>query len=133
VRDRDEAYCRWLAGFFYVSGYDRDDLAQEARLAMWLAPEPALRRLCAYRQIVELLRKSKRGGRPTHSCELLEDDAVSADIVDLVAARERLRGVLAFPLSELERQAVGRAARGEGCTARPLDNALQRARRKLAS
>lgn len=109
---------------------DRDDLYQEARVAMWLAPK-GVERVAAYRRIVELLRRSRRGGRPTF-CELADTHA-TADIVDLVTDRERLRGVLAAKLSDLERTAVGRAARGEGCPKGPLDNALQRARKKLTA
>lgn len=124
-------YCHWLAGFFFIDGMDRDDIYQEASLAAWLA-SPGLERVAARRRVIELLRRSKRGGRPTF-CELAEMP-LSADVIDLVTARETLRRVLATPLSELERVALGRAIRGESVTeSKAIDNALWRARRKLAA
>ena len=65
-----ESYCRWLAGFFFVDGMDRHDIYQEAVLAAWLAPA-GLEHVAARRRIIELLRRSQRGGRPTF-CELVD-------------------------------------------------------------
>jgi DNA-directed RNA polymerase specialized sigma24 family protein len=125
-----DPYCHWLSRYFFIDGLDSDDLYQEAAVAVWMAPA-GMERLCARRRVIELLRRSKRGGRP----EFVElGDVASPDrMVDLVAARERLRAVVNAPLSDLERCAVGRVARGEGCPKGPLDNALQRARKKLAA
>ena len=125
-----ERYCHWLASFFFVDGMDCDDIYQEAMVAAWLAP-CGLERLAARRRVIELLRRSQRGGRPTF-CEFV-DAPSSGDVVDIVVARERLRDVLAADLSDLERTALGRVMRGEGCSERPFDNALQRARKKLAA
>lgn len=126
----EDRYCRWLSHYFFVAGYDDEDLYQEARLAMWLAPA-GLERVAARRRVIELLRRSKRGGRPTH-VELVEAES-SDNLVDIAAARAELRRVLAFPLSDLERKALGRVIRGEFCTEKRLDNALQRVRKKLAA
>ena len=123
-----ERYARWLSRYFYVAGYEPEDLYQEAVIAIWRAPE-GLERLCARRRVIELLRRSQR--RPTFAA--LEDVASPADVVDLAAAREELRRILAVPLSNLEREALGRAARGEFCSGKRLDNALQRARKKVAA
>ena len=125
-----DRYCHWLASFFFVDGMDRDDIYQEASLAAWLAP-CGLERLAARRRVIELLRRSQRGGRPTF-CKLVDTPA-GVDVVDLVAHRERLHHVLTANLSDLERSAIGRVVRGESCPKGPLDNALQRARRKLTA
>lgn len=126
----EDGYCRWLSRFFFIAGYEPEDLYQEARIAVWLAPE-GFERLCARRRIVELLRRSQRGGRPSF-VQLLEVES-SENVFDIVAARERVREMTQVPLSDLERMALGRVFRGEGCPKGPLDNALQRARRKLAA
>lgn len=125
----DERFAQYLAHKFFAPGYDREDMAQEARIAMWQAPE-GIERLCARRRLIEIVRRSQRGGRPAF-CEL-HDIEDAADVVDLVSARDRLRDVLAASLTDLERTAVGRTLRGELCR-HPYDNALYRARRKLAA
>lgn len=124
-----ERYCRHLARFFFAPGYDREDMLQEARVAAWLAP-CGLERVAARRRLIEIVRRSQRGGRP-ELCPPV-DVPDPQDVVDVVAARQRLRSVLATSFTDLEREALGRAVRGEGCVGR-LDNALQRARRKLAA
>lgn len=123
-----ERYCRWLARVFFVVGMDSDDLAQEARLAAWLAP-PGAERIAARRRILDLIKFSQR--RPLFAPEV--EIANSADVVDLVLARERIRGALASPLSDRERHALGRAIRGESVAEKSIENALARARRKLAA
>lgn len=65
---------------------------------------------------------------------LSEQHPSSADVVDLVAAREELRRVVETPLTDMERCALGRAVRGEPCSEpKWMDNALWRARRKVAA
>lgn len=125
----EEGYCRWLSHFFFIAGYEAEDIYQEAVIAMWLAPEVGLRRVCAYRRVVELLRRSKR--RPIF-CVLHDDEAKTDDLIEMVAGRERLRLVLSTNLSDLERIALGRSLRGESCGERHLDNARQRALEKVA-
>lgn len=127
----DEAYVRYLSRYFFAPGYDAEDMAQEARLAMWLAEE-RWGRLAARRRLIEIVRRELRGGRPT-LVELAAEAPDPRGLEELVAARERLREALAAPLTDLERAALGRAIRGEGCTSKPMDNALQRARKKLAA
>jgi DNA-directed RNA polymerase specialized sigma24 family protein len=126
-----DPYFHWVARRFYAPGYEREDLVQEARIAAWLAP-PGLERLAARRRLIEIVRRSRRGGRPELCAPVDVQD--SGDILDLVAARERLRGILSAPLSDLEQVALGRVIRGEPYRhEKRLDNALQRARRKLAA
>jgi DNA-directed RNA polymerase specialized sigma24 family protein len=125
-----EPYLHWLSRYFFAPGYDPEDMLQEARIAAWLAPR-GLERVAARRRLIEIVRRSKRGGRPTF-CQLHET-ADSVDVVDIVAARERLREILEAPYSDLQRVAIGRKLRGESCGEKRLDNALQVARRKLAA
>ena len=125
----DENYVRFLARKFYAPGYDRDDLAQEARLAMWLAPR-GIERLVARRAVIEIVRRARRGGRPEFS--ELHDEHEGGDLLDLLEARETLRGVLSARLSAVEREALGYVIRGEPyARSKRLDNAVMRARRKL--
>ena len=128
-----------IARGFYWPGADRDDVRQEAAYAAILAArshDPArgsLRsfvRLVVTRHLTEQVRR-ERYRRPQFS-ELPETVSAQGSVVDLVHARERLRTVLAADLTPMERTALGRAARGEPCTEKRLDNALQRARRKLS-
>ena len=124
-----EPYVRFLATYFFVAGMDAEDLAQEARLAAWLAP--GNERIAARRRILDLLKFAQR--RPRFA--LLVDEPVAPDsIVDLIAARERLRRVLATPLTDRERSALGRAIRGEPIARgeKAAQGALARARRKVA-
>jgi hypothetical protein len=125
-----EPYVRWLSRYFFVPGYDADDLAQEARIAAWCAPD-GLERLAARRRVIELLRRSKRGGRPTFVA--LSEHESTENVHDIAEARETLRRIARAPLSELEREAVRRVAIGEPCPKPVLHNALGRARRKLAA
>ena len=75
--------------------------------------------------------RRERYRRPQFA-ELPETVPSRDETVNLVHARERLRAVLAADLTPVERTAIGRAARGEPCTEKRLDNALHRARRKLS-
>ena len=75
-----ERYARWLSSYFYVPGMDKQDLRQEARLAMWLA-RPGCERIAARRRILDLLKMSQR--RPQF-VELVEAETTGelADLVD---------------------------------------------------
>jgi len=123
-----EAYCRWLSRFFFAPGHDADDLAQEARIAAWLCPEHP--RLAARRQVLDVIKIARR--RPQFT--KLHDVPSTADVVTLVEARERLRGVLAVSAPR-EREALGRVLRGEPIRRheKALQQALVRARRRLVS
>src|SRR3990167_6639113 len=108
-----------IASRFYWPGADRDDVRQEAAFAAIVAErshEPArgnLRsfvRLVVTRHLTEQVRR-ERYRRPQFS-ELAETMGTPDNVVDLVAARERLRTVLAADLTPVERTALGRAARG---------------------
>lgn len=106
-----EGHVRFLSSYFYVDGMDREDVEQEARIAAWLAPAGA-ERIAARRRIVDLLIASRRLKRG--SLVELEDDLVSRiDVLEAVVVRETLRNVLAAPMSEAEREALGRVLRGE--------------------
>ena len=127
--DRDDHYCRWLSRFFFAPGYDRDDIYQEALIAMWRAG-PDVGRTAARRCVIDLVRRAKRGPR---MCALVEAQAPE-NIADVVDARVRLRAVLDADLSENERTALGRCIRGEPIrrSEKALGVALWRARRRLS-
>lgn len=132
VTDVDR-YCRHLAAFFFVDGLDRDDLFQEARLAAWLAPVGA-ERIAARRRILDLLKFAQRRPRFAPAIEDMRLVDARADVVDLAAARERLRAVCAVP-GRSERIALGRALRGEPIRRheKALQVALHRVRLRLAA
>ena len=123
---------RFLATYFFVAGMDSDDLAQEARLAAWLAP--GNERVAARRRVLDLLKFSQRRPRFAAAIEDFRLVDARADVVELVEARERLRSVIAANLTQSERVAVGRRLRGEPIRRdeKVLDQAWFRARRKLA-
>ena len=121
-----EPYVRFLATYFFVAGMDADDLAQEARLAAWLAP--GNERTAARRRILDLLKAARR--RPLHAA-LHDDVPAPDDLVVRVEAREQLRAVIACDLAPREREALGRRLRGEPIPKGALDQAWFRARRKL--
>lgn len=125
-----DAYCRWLGYFFFAPGYEPEDLAQEARIAAWLAPECP--KIAARRQVLDVV---KVANRKAVLCELDTEPATTADVVDVVDARERLRGVLAADLTPKMREAIGRVIRGEPIRyeEKALQGALARARRRLAA
>jgi len=121
-----EGYVRFLSRFFFASGHDADDLAQEARIAAWLCPEHP--RLAARRRVLDVINAAQR--KPQFA-EFV-DAPNTVDITDLIEARERLRAILSTPLTTKEREAVRRLLAGES-TSEPkwVDNALYAARRKL--
>jgi hypothetical protein len=125
-----EPYFRWLASYFYAPGYDHDDMLQEARIAAWLAP--GHERRAARSRLVDIVRRETL--RRPQFVEL-RDVSATGDVIDLVDARDRLRAVLAAPLTVNERVAVGRAIRGVPIcrSEKALGVALWRARRKLAA
>jgi len=121
-----ESYVRWLSRYFYVPGYAAEDLQQEARIAMLGSPYP---RRAARLRILDLLKMSQRRPQLRALVEVADPTALE----DIVDARLRLRQVLDAPLAPREREALGRAVRGEPIprTDKALQSALVRARRKL--
>ena len=130
-----------VAASYFWPGATREDVKQEALLALIVAergyrPEQGafgpFAKTVVVRHLIECVRR-ERYRRPQFADSLDPVDPVDpVDVVDLVHARFWLREILETPLSELEAAALGRAFRGEGCP-RPLDNALQRAKAKLAA
>lgn len=133
---------RTLASRYYWPGADWDDVAQEARYALerarrvfdptrgasWLTF--AWVRVRGH-LIEQVRRETKR--RPQFAT-LTDQHEAPGELVDLVDARERLRRVVSTPLSALEREALGKALRGEPIKhPKAIDNALWRARRKVAA
>ncbi len=127
----NDGYFRWLSRFFFASGMDSDDLYQEARLAAWLAPEHP--RLAARRQILDLVKIANRRSFDSVPDRLATVPDRTADVVDLVEARERLRAI--FDLPPNEQRAIGRVIRGEPIrrSEKALQSSLVRARRRLAA
>ena len=119
---------------FFWPGATREDVEQEALLALCRhqPSSPQLAKTIIRRHLIEQVRRETQ--RRPQCVQGGEADARSDtfDLVQLIEERERLRAVLNAPLSDLERAAVGRTLRGEPCY-HPYDNALYRARRKLAA
>lgn len=106
-----EGYVRFLGSYFRIDGLDRDDVEQEARIAAHFAPA-GLERLAARRRVIELLRRSRRGGRPTFA--VLEDvHPSSVDVLGSVCDRETIREAIESTGNGSEREALGRVLRGE--------------------
>lgn len=139
----EERLVSMLASSYYWPGAEWDDVAQEARYALERARSTfdptrgVWLRFAWFRvrdHLIEQVRRETR--RRPQFAFLSEEHAELGDVVDLVAARETLRRVVSTPLSELEREALGRCIRGEpvsGSGRKALDNALVRARRKVAA
>ncbi len=123
-----DGYCRWLSRHFFVRGHDPEDIFQEARLAAWQAPHCP--RVAARRQVLDMVKMANR--QPTLVAEV---DVPVDDLFDRVAARDALCRLLATPLTENERAAVGRTLRGDPIRRheKGLQVALWRLRRKSVS
>lgn len=168
---------RAIASEFYLPGADRDDVVQEAMIALWIAareyrPERGMsfrsfaafvirRRLVTalmtanahkHRHLSEALSAIERDGEIVDLLEFVADEA--ADPARIVEDREealRLLRIVRDELSPTERHAVIAVANGlsyleigeaDGASAtfrsdgrrryKRVENALQRARRKLA-
>lgn len=124
-----ESYIRFLGSYFFVRGLEREDIEQEAWIAVWLAP-PGLERMAARRQVLDLIKMANR--RPEFH-RFMEDPASHVDVETVVAARERLREVIDAATTPMEKIAVGRAARGEPISRHEsgLGVALWRLRQRL--
>jgi DNA-directed RNA polymerase specialized sigma24 family protein len=129
----DEGYVRFLGSFFFASGWEREDIEQEARLAILRAPE-VHSRIAARRQVLDVVKVANR--RRLYALPVDEDgdehdEPDSYDLVEHVLLREELRTVIAAAHTRKERVALGRLIRGES-TSRPkwVDNALVRVRRR---
>lgn len=137
---------------YYVPGYTREDMEQEALLAIIQAlpkhrpergPVTTYARFAARRNIQDLIRvaKASRQGALNESRFAPENSYLDAPTLDgQVEARERLRNALTViaGMPALERRAVIGTALGFtyaeiGDGAKQVDNAVQRARRKLAA
>lgn len=138
----EDGLIRSLASSYYWPGADWDDVAQEARYALErarLAYDPSrgaswltFAWIRVRGHLIEQVRRETQ--RRPQFAYLSEQHPSPGDVVDLVAAREELRRVVETPLTDMERSALGRAVRGEPCSEpKWLDNALWRARRKVAA
>ena len=125
-----EEHCRWLARRFYVIGMDAEDIYQEAVLAAWLADQGYEKRKATQR-IYDLMKIGQR--RRFDSIGGWDCATHSPDPIDVIDARDRLRAVLATPLTEVETLALGRRIRGEGNTSSSLAGAWFRVKTKLAA
>jgi RNA polymerase sigma factor (sigma-70 family) len=132
---------------WYVPGHDRDDVIQEARIALWEAagcydptvgtPFRGFAIFVINRRLRDFLRRATRPAQMvlTDSARDVEETATTA--ADIAHHRAELRAVVAAykNLSPLERKAVSAAANGtpyrDVGPFRSIDNAVQRGRRHL--
>jgi RNA polymerase sigma factor (sigma-70 family) len=155
-----EPSVRAVARLYYVPGYDRDDLEQLARIAVWRAlpafdGSTALRSFAftvARREVLDAIEASKRDvrranhetapPRRNHDGDLIAPVDVLAEphtTEELAEGRAELRDLVGKVrrLTPLERLAVAHVVAGIPYTGNAvagstsLDNAAQRARRKL--
>ena len=147
-----------LAREFWFPDGDADDVRQTALVALWEACRQFDPTLGAFRPFAEMVVRrtlmDEITARNRHKRRLLTDavrvtvneDGNSCEIIDVLPARgndpaeiaerhEQLRlAIGALPsLSPLERAALARAVDGDPCAEKRMDNALQRARRKMAA
>lgn len=145
-----------IAHEYRLPGADRDDVQQEALIALWVATGlwdsekgafPAFARLVVRRRLSTLLRAAlaakheplTRSLRYTRDADGVEEAVIDTlsdghDTETVVVARETLERVVAAvaALSEKQRSAIALLLNGEPVTAdKSVDNALWRARGKL--
>lgn len=136
-----------LADRYFLPGGDRDDLRQEAALALIEAarvydpatgPFVALAVTVVRRRLFDRMKAEQRGGKralnESAGGDVLHLAAASHDVHAVVEQRLELQRIrrAAASLTVLERDSMGACLRGEPyyLTAQG-DNAVQRARRKL--
>jgi DNA-directed RNA polymerase specialized sigma24 family protein len=131
-----------LAGSYFWPGAEYEDVAQEARYALEKArgrwnpekgcPWLSFAWVCVKRHLIEQVRRETK--RRPQFAYLSERHPARGSVHELAEAREQLRTIVEAPLTDMERFVVGRALRGETLTDEKwMDNALWRARRKLAA
>jgi RNA polymerase sigma factor (sigma-70 family) len=146
------------AARIYVRGMDRDDVVQVARIALWRAIEtwsPTRRasietfsRLVVRRALLsELVAAGRQKAQPLNRSLSLDQSAGDDDhrmtiadtipsVHDRVVEADRIAALIAWlpeALTPRERQALGLALNGVSYRGdKGADNALQRARRKVA-
>lgn len=128
-----------IAAEYRVPGLDADDVRQEALVALWEAtgiydaargPFPALARTIIHRHLRDLLQAATRLKRTA----TFDHEADPPDMRDRIAARLELLDLARAGLTDAERAAVADHLNGVPATqSKSHDNALQRARRKLAA
>lgn len=125
-----ERYISFLGSYFFARGLDREDIEQEARIAVWLAPA-GLERMAARRQVLDLI---KIANRKPELHRFMQDPAASIDVERVVAARETLRELIDAAHTPAEKIGLGRALRGEPIsrTESTIGVALWRLRQRLA-
>lgn len=143
---------RSVSRLYFAAGYDSDDLEQEALVALLLAARrfdascgitfAGFARTLIQRRLVDVVKYSRRVRRlrPGIVGEW-DDDRVASPAPgpqELVEQRETFAALAAAvrALTDLEREALGSVVAGvpykrTGLVAKQVDNAVQRARRKL--
>lgn len=141
---------RLVASEFYAPGMERDDMIQEALIALWIAargwtPEggasfPSFARIVIRRRLASVVLGAlalKHGplNDSVRDNPELGEDVLLVDGVDterVVIARDRLRRIIGAldRLTPMEREALADRLNGEPVT-KQRDNAWQRARGKL--
>lgn len=130
---RNTDLARLIAGDFRLPGHDRDDVHQEARIALWEAarcydktrgPFRPFARLVITRRLTDLVRAATCQARRAHTVPLHEGIPARDDTPWLRDA--------AAALTPLERAAVAAKVNGTyDFRDRRMENALCRARAKL--
>lgn len=147
-----------VAREFYLPGADREDVQQEALIGLWDAARSfradggsSFRNfafIVIRRHLADCVTRANRlkqlvltdaarvfGEDEDDDFELRVEDVLVEphDLVDLIVTAEELRGLVGklSGLTELERAAIARVVNGLGCAEDRMDNALQRAKRKL--
>jgi RNA polymerase sporulation-specific sigma factor len=158
TKNRPIAY--GIARDFYIPGADRDDVTQEALIALWVAardyqpesgPFRSFAALVIKRRLgscVKMAQTYKHAALSTAVRTILSEDGDRQEIAgllpylhqvtDVVEDRERLALIIAAiksDLTEFERECIVGIASGKGYLElgpyKKVDNALFRARRKL--
>ena len=131
---------RGIASDFYLPGSDRDDVRQEADIALWEAAThyrrehgsfPAFARLVVKRRLVDRLKESTREKRRVLTDATREiEDAMTGDPLE---DRERLRALVKamHTLNEWERDAVVRIVNDVPIQGKTDDTQRYRVRKKL--
>lgn len=126
-----------IARDYFIPGCDKEDLRQEARVALWIATEkydpargkfPTFAHLVIRRHLISLLRVTTKCGRAPRWVELAEGHATSIPY-------ERFHRLIdAFEkLTLKERRTVARILNEEPLANKSDDNARYAVRKKLRS
>lgn len=141
---RHRAIALGIAKDYYLPGGDRDDVRQEALIALWIAcrdhdpkkgPFPSFARMVVRRRLDSCVKQARRPKQLvlTDAARDDWDGPTLPDACTVAIDRERLRSVAAAvcTLTQLERQSLRRLLNGEPQRDKQDENTRWRLRRKL--